>query len=228
MTYVNLAVHYPWSNGCCGYIEGVKMKIPILVCAYFLVTGCSSIVMPDEHYEAFSSFAAGMQKCYENGSLDQNLYEQSKASLVYSTSTWIYDSDKLVEMYNQKYLNYSAYQYKCSQVKTDAYELIAIAKNGNANSQAMADSNRSMQQTNNALMQQINAQSNQNNALLNQQRTFGSDTGYVPEQFYNPSACFGPVVNGVCQGTINPSSRSKTCHGKIINGQCIGAVTDGG
>lgn len=204
------------------------MKNGILVFTCCLMFGCSAIVMPDEHYEAFSSFAAGMQKCYENGSLDRNLYEQSKASLVYSTSTWIYDSDKLMEMYNQKYLNYSAYQYSCSQVKSDAYQLIAIAKNGNANSQAMADSNRAMQQTNNALMQQINAQSNQNNALLNQQGTFGAGTGYTPQQFNTPDACLGPVVNGVCQGTTNPSARSKTCHGQIINGQCIGAVTDGG
>jgi hypothetical protein len=79
---------------------------------------------------------------------------------------------------------------------------------------------RQIQQNNNAFKQQ-------NNAMLNQWGNYGTSKGYTPQKFYTPNACFGAIVNGVCNGTINPSARSKTCYGKFINGRCIGTVIGG-
>lgn len=41
---------------------------------------------------------------------------------------------------------------------------------------------------------------------------------------YPRSACIGPVVNGVCEGTIQSTDPTpKRCNGAVLNGRCIGA-----
>lgn len=42
---------------------------------------------------------------------------------------------------------------------------------------------------------------------------------------YPKSACIGPVVNGVCQGTIQPTDpKPKRCYGEMLNGRCTGPM----
>jgi hypothetical protein len=42
---------------------------------------------------------------------------------------------------------------------------------------------------------------------------------------YPESACIGPVVNGVCEGTIQSTDpKPKRCYGEMLNGRCTGPM----
>ncbi len=42
---------------------------------------------------------------------------------------------------------------------------------------------------------------------------------------YDASECVGPIVNGICQGTILPNQAvHPICHGQMLNGQCTGPM----
>jgi hypothetical protein len=41
---------------------------------------------------------------------------------------------------------------------------------------------------------------------------------------YDAQNCVGPVVEGVCHGTMVPEGRPLRCHGKMIRGECTGPI----
>ncbi len=51
-----------------------------------------------------------------------------------------------------------------------------------------------------------------------------SDTG-MGRPVYSPSECVGPIVAGVCRGTILPNQATHpVCHGEMLNGTCTGPI----
>lgn len=42
---------------------------------------------------------------------------------------------------------------------------------------------------------------------------------------YSPEECVGPIVNGVCHGSILPRNAvPQRCYGQMLNGQCTGPM----
>jgi hypothetical protein len=45
------------------------------------------------------------------------------------------------------------------------------------------------------------------------------------QKVYNASECIGPIIVGVCQGSILPNQAyHPTCHGQMLNGNCTGPM----
>lgn len=62
------------------------------------------------------------------------------------------------------------------------------------------------------------------NSIGNIDNTNNINSGYG-NKVYSPDECIGPIVNGICRGSILPkSSYHKTCYGEMINGQCTGPL----
>ncbi len=61
---------------------------------------------------------------------------------------------------------------------------------------------------------------------LNQSaHTSSSNIGTNSQTVYSESECIGPVIMGVCRGTIVPhGGYHKTCYGTMLNGECTGPL----
>jgi len=54
-------------------------------------------------------------------------------------------------------------------------------------------------------------------------RLAGALYGGVP--VYAPSECIGPIVNGVCEGSVIDTMPNRpVCHGTMLNGVCTGPM----
>jgi len=51
----------------------------------------------------------------------------------------------------------------------------------------------------------------------------GSTSG-TGTKVYRAEDCIGPVVAGVCHGTVMPTAPAKTCYGTMLNGVCTGPM----
>lgn len=62
------------------------------------------------------------------------------------------------------------------------------------------------------------------NSIGNAGNTNNINSGYG-NKVYSSDECIGPIINGVCKGSILPkSSYHKTCYGEMINGKCTGPL----
>jgi hypothetical protein len=197
----------------------------LAIIAIFLV-GCAS--MPEENYRAMASLAGLSERCYQVNLFDSNLRAQTRQAINLNLSTWSYDQQKFQSMAEKYYSNSYPSSSNCQSAKTKAYQLIAQARQHQASMQAANQSLYQAQQNSAAMYQQSMQSLNQQLMQLPPPGAgLSTGSGYTPQPFYPSNSCLGTVVNGVCQGTVNPSATQKCCHGTIVNGQCMGTVVNG-
>jgi hypothetical protein len=131
----------------------MKNKLYIAI-TISLMTGCAttSYPMPETTYEKLSSFAGGLQHCFEKEYIGPQLYADTKNAFKYTLTTWDYDQNKMSTMLDDAYSQVNPDARECRQVEANALEMVSHINQLKVDrNQQRADKRQKQADINNAL-----------------------------------------------------------------------------
>lgn len=109
-------------------------KLWSAVATVMLTAGCATSSMSDSNYQRFGSMAGYLQKCFDAGYINSQLYADAKNALSYVVSTWSYDRERLEAETSFIIRNGVASPQICRQTEADAYQVVSATGRHRADS----------------------------------------------------------------------------------------------